>query len=71
MAELRERMIWNQELRQHVHLHCLVPAGVLAFDDSTWTHARRHFLFPVRVMSALFRGKFLHALRDAEATNPG
>jgi hypothetical protein len=62
---------WDQELRQHVHLHCLIPAGALAFDDQHWTHARRHFLFPVRVMSALFRGKFLHALREAAAKTPG
>jgi hypothetical protein len=62
---------WDQELRQHIHLHCLIPAGVLAFDGTHWTHARRHFLFPVRVMSALFRGKFLHALREAAAKTPG
>jgi hypothetical protein len=62
---------WDQELRQHVHLHCLIPAGVLAFDGSRWTHARRHFLFPVRVMSALFRGKFLHALREVATRTPG
>jgi hypothetical protein len=62
---------WDQELRQHVHLHCLIPAGVLAFDGTHWTHARRHFLFPVRVMSALFRGKFLHALREAAAKRRG
>ncbi len=59
---------WDQELRQHIHLHCLIPAGTLVFDGSRWTHARRHFLFPVRVMSALFRGKFLHALREAAAS---
>jgi hypothetical protein len=62
---------WDQELRQHVHLHCLIPAGVLAFDGTRWTHARRHFLFPVRVMSALFRGKFVHALREAARKHPG
>jgi hypothetical protein len=62
---------WDQELRQHVHVHCLIPAGVLAFDGSRWTHARRHFLFPVRVMSSLFRGKFLHALREVATRTPG
>jgi hypothetical protein len=62
---------WDQELRQHVHLHCLIPAGVLASDGTRWTDARRHFLFPVRVMSSLFRGKFLHALREVAAKNPG
>jgi hypothetical protein len=55
---------WDQELRHHIHLHCLIPAGVLAPDGSRWIPARRHFLFPVRVMSALFRGKFLHALGE-------
>jgi hypothetical protein len=56
---------WDQKLRYHIHLHCLIPAGVLAFDELRWIPARTSFLFPVRALSRLFRGKFLHALRHA------
>jgi hypothetical protein len=56
---------WDQKLRYHIHLHCLIPAGALSFDDRRWIPARTTFLFPVRALSRLFRGKFLHALRHA------
>uniref|UniRef100_UPI00123AA18E transposase n=1 Tax=Pseudomonas saliphila TaxID=2586906 RepID=UPI00123AA18E len=41
---------WGQTLDQHVHLHCLVPAGALG-RDGRWRAARSHYLFPVRVLS--------------------
>lgn len=50
---------WTRTLIYHPHLHCLVPAGALA-ADGTWVPARRKFLLPVRALSRLFRGKFLH-----------
>lgn len=56
---------WDQKLRYHVHLHCLIPAGVLAFDEQCWVPARANFLFPVRALSRVFRGKFLSALQQA------
>ena len=44
----------------HLHLHCLVPAGGLALDNSRWiTTKRRGFFLPVRVLSRMFRGKLL------------
>jgi hypothetical protein len=61
---------WDQKLRYHIHLHCLIPAGVLSFDESRWVHARTTFLFPVRALSRVFRGKFLHALRHAQLLHP-
>ena len=54
---------WSQELRRHVHVHCLVTGGALARDGSRWIPARRGFLFPVRALSLVFRGKFLDGLR--------
>ncbi len=57
---------WDQKLGYHMHLHCLIPAGVLAFDQTHWVPARNSFLFPVRALSRLFRGKFIHALRHAD-----
>jgi hypothetical protein len=56
---------WSQNLRFHPHLHCLVPAGGLAFDNSRWIPTRRHgFFLPVRVLSRMFRGKLLAFLKQ-------
>jgi hypothetical protein len=54
---------WDQKLLYHVHLHCVIAGGALAFDGSRWIAARRNYLFPVRELSAAFRGRFLDGLR--------
>ena len=54
---------WDQLLRPHFHLHCLVPAGALAADGDRWIHGDPTFLFPVRALAKVFRGKFLDGLR--------
>jgi hypothetical protein len=54
---------WDQTLKDHFHLHCLVPGGALSLDRSHWIHARRNFLFPVKALSRVFRGKFLARLK--------
>jgi predicted Zn-ribbon and HTH transcriptional regulator len=54
---------WDQTLKDHFHLHCLVPAGALSFDHSRWISARKNFLFPVKALSQLFRGKFLDGVK--------
>ena len=56
---------WDQTLKDHFHLHCLVPAGALSFDQRRWMGARRNFLFPVKALSRVFRGKFIHLLQRA------
>jgi hypothetical protein len=53
---------WDQTLKDHFHLHCLVPAGALSVDQSRWISARKNFLFPVKALSRVFRGKFLGLL---------
>jgi Putative transposase/Transposase zinc-binding domain len=55
---------WDQTLKDHFHLHCLVPAGALSFDHSRWTNARSNFLFAVKALSRVFRGKFLALLKQ-------
>jgi hypothetical protein len=55
---------WGQNLMDHPHLHCIVTGGGLS-SDGTWKLCRRGFFLPVRVMSALFRGKFLDLLKDS------
>jgi hypothetical protein len=56
---------WDQTLKDHFHLHCRVPAGALSFDRSRWIAARENFLFPVKALSRVFRGKFLTLLQQA------
>ena len=57
---------WGQTLTQHLHVHGLVAAGALS-EASTWIRTRRGFLFPVKALSSVFRGKFLAALGAALA----
>jgi Putative transposase/Transposase zinc-binding domain len=54
---------WTRELSFHPHLHCIVTGGGLSPDGSRWIAARSKYLFPVRVLGRLFRGKFLAGLR--------
>ena len=56
---------WDQTLKDHFHLHCLIPAGALSFDHRRWISARKNFLFPVKALSQVFRGKFLALLQQA------
>ena len=58
---------WGQTLEQHLHLHCLVLGGALARDRSRWLPAKPGFLFPVRALARVFRGKYLAGLRQAFA----
>jgi hypothetical protein len=51
---------WGQKLDFHPHLHCIVTGGALSPDRKEWHWPKqRKFLFPVRALAALFRGKFL------------
>src|SRR5213594_3340408 len=60
---------WDQTLLDHFHLHCLVPAGALSFDQKRWSPARKNFLFPIKALSAVLRGQFLDLLKSAFAQN--
>jgi Putative transposase/Transposase zinc-binding domain len=56
---------WNQKLQHHPHVHCVLPAGGLSADHSRWIQSRRSFFLPVKVLSRVFRGKFVQALKGA------
>ena len=56
---------WGQTLQHHPHLHCVVPGGGLSPDHSRWIACRKGFFLPVRVLSRLFRRKFISQLRKA------
>ena len=56
---------WSQTLIDHPHVHCLVTGGGLSADGQRWISSRPGFLIPVKVLSSLFRGKFLDHLEKA------
>ena len=58
---------WNQQLLHHPHIHCVVPAGGVAFDHSRWVTAQHGFFLPVKALSRVFRGKFVAGLRKLHA----
>ncbi len=56
---------WGQNLLFHPHLHFVVPGGGISSDGTRWIACRPGFFLPVRVLSRLFRGLFLHYLERA------
>jgi Putative transposase/Transposase zinc-binding domain len=69
---------WGQTLSLHPHVHVLATGGGLSCnrrgavdDDPAWRSCRPGFFVPVRVLSRLFRGKFLAGLRQALAGAEG
>lgn len=56
---------WDQKLNPHYHLHCIIPAGVYSRKEHRWIPAKTNFLFPVKAMSRVFRGKYVSELRKA------
>jgi hypothetical protein len=58
---------WNQQLLHHPHVHCVVPAGGLSADHQRWISAPYGFFLPVKVLSRVFRGKFVAGLSELHA----
>lgn len=59
---------WDQLLSEHIHLHCIIPAGAVSADRKRWTVSPNDdFLFSVKALSKVFRGKFLCYLKNAYA----
>jgi hypothetical protein len=57
---------WGQNLSLHPHVHCVVPGGGLS-PDGKWVACRAGFFLPVRVLSRVFRGKFIDLLKRTRA----
>jgi hypothetical protein len=55
---------WGQQLEHHPHVHAVVPGGGLT-SKGGWRACRPNFLLPVKVLGAVFRGKYLEGLRQA------
>jgi len=60
---------WDQKLRDHFHLHCVIPAGYLSHDGKRWVHSKKNFLFSVKALSKVFRGKFIEQMKKAFQQN--
>jgi hypothetical protein len=63
---------WGQNLMHHPHLHIVIPGGGLSPDESKWVPCKRsgrgkEFFLPVRILSRVFRGKFIAGLKRAYA----
>jgi len=56
---------WDQKLRTHFHLHCLVAGGALSKDGSGWTPCKGNYLFNEHALSVVFRGKFMERMGTA------
>ena len=55
---------WGSNLSYHPHVHCIVPGGGVTFNNK-WKEAKGNgkFLFPVKALSKVFRGKFVNDLK--------
>ena len=56
---------WGAALTHHPHVHGIVPGGGLSADGKRWMSCKPGFFLSVRVLSRLFRRRFLQALEEA------
>jgi hypothetical protein len=56
---------WGSALTHHPHVHGIVPGGGLSLDGNRWVACKPGFFLPVRVLSRLFRRRFLEELGKA------
>jgi hypothetical protein len=59
---------WDQQLKAHFHLHCLVAGGVVSKDKKRWLPVRNDYLFNQEALSRVFRGKFMQRLGHVRKT---
>jgi len=50
---------WDQKLKAHFHLHCLIAGGAVSKDGARWTPCKSNYLFNNKALSLVFRGKFM------------
>lgn len=56
---------WGQTLVDHPHIHCIVPGGGYDTRRERWKAVKGDFLFPIPVVSKLFRGKLMAFFTEA------
>jgi len=57
---------WGQKLNLHPHIHCVIPAGGIAADGS-WKNLPGNYFCSVKILSSVFRGKFIEYLKRARS----
>ena len=55
---------WGSALTHHPHVHGIVPGGGLSLDGERWVACEPGYFLSVRVLSRLFRRRFLEALAN-------
>jgi hypothetical protein len=60
---------WGQNLMDHPHIHVIVTGGGLTLDGRSWKSCKKDFFIHVKVLSKLFKGKFLDYLKKLRAEN--
>jgi hypothetical protein len=60
---------WSQNLMDHPHVHCIVTGGGLSLDSSKWVSCKEDFFIHVKILSRVFRGKFLDYLKKLYYSN--
>jgi hypothetical protein len=63
LALQNKKVIFN--LLFHPHVHCILAAGGLSPDRTKWISSSRRFFLPIKVLSRVFRGKFVAGLKTA------
>lgn len=53
---------WSQRLENHAHIHAIAPGGGISLDGKRWIHAKQKYLLPCKILSQVFRGKYLDYL---------
>lgn len=55
---------WGQNLSLHPHIHCIVPAAGLTLKGNLKPITKQgKYLYPVRMLSTVFRGKLLEKIK--------
>lgn len=53
---------WDQQLKDHFHLHCLVAGGAVCSEGKRWIPCKNNYLFNQEALSLVFRGKYIDFL---------
>jgi hypothetical protein len=60
---------WDQKLKAHFHLHCLVAGGVVSKNSKRFIASTGDYLFNQQALSLVFRGKFIEQMSLACQSN--
>jgi hypothetical protein len=54
---------WTQTLMDHFHLHCLIPAGALSFDETIWKKTGKKFLFGIASLAKALKRRYIRGFK--------